>query len=67
MYFGQKLVLHVEEGIEEIRAFISPPMPMEQQLSQEAAPGKAGGCTVFDNPVGTAPGCAFEADLASMC
>ena len=57
--FGQKLVLH-QDILEEIRRFyegaVHAPMP-ENNTQQAELPE---GCTVFDNPVGTAPGCAFE-------
>ena len=57
--FGQTLVLH-QDILEEIRRFyegaIHAPMP-ENNTQQAELPE---GCTVFDNPVGTAPGCAFE-------
>ena len=59
--FGQKLVLH-EDILETIRIFFErnahiamPPNNVQQAELPE-------GCTVFDNPVGTAPGCAFDAD-----
>lgn len=59
--FGKKLVLH-EEFAANIRAFyesaLHVPMP-ENNLRQAELPE---GCTVFDNPVGTAPGCAFKAE-----
>ena len=59
--FGQKLVLHSDIA-EDIRAFyesaLHVPMP-KNNLQQAELPQ---GCTVFDNPVGTAPGCAFEAE-----
>jgi len=59
--FGQKLVLH-EDILENIRIFFERnahiKMP-ENNIQQAELPE---GCTVFDNPVGTAPGCAFEAD-----
>ena len=59
--FGQKLVLHADI-LADIRAFyqsaLHVPMP-ENNIQQAELPE---GCTVFDNPVGTAPGCAFEAD-----
>ena len=58
--FGQKLVLHADI-LADIRAFyqsaLHVPMP-ENNIQQAELPE---GCTVFDNPVGTAPGCAFEA------
>lgn len=57
--FGQTLVLH-RDILEEIRRFyegaIHAPMP-ENNTQQAELPE---GCTIFDNPVGTAPGCAFE-------
>ena len=57
--FGQTLVLH-QDILEEIRRFyegaIHAPMP-ENNTQQAELPE---GCTVFDNPAGTAPGCAFE-------
>lgn len=59
--FGQKLVLH-EDILETIRIFFErnahikmPPNNIQQAELPE-------GCVVFDNPVGTAPGCAFESD-----
>ena len=59
--FGQKLVLH-EDILEDIRAFYQSALhvPMPENNTQQAEQPE--GCTVFDNPVGTAPGCAFEAD-----
>ena len=58
--FGQKLVLH-EDILEDIRAFYQSALhvPMPENNTQQAELPE--GCTVFDNPVGTAPGCAFEA------
>lgn len=57
--FGQKLVLH-PEILEGIRAFYESALhvPMPENNAQQAEFPE--GCTVFDNPVGTAPGCAFE-------
>lgn len=56
--FGKKLVLH-PDILEEIRTFyesaLHVPMP-ENNTRQAELPE---GCVVFDNPVGTAPGCAF--------
>ena len=59
--FGQKLVLH-EDILEDIRAFYQSALhvPMPENNTQQAELPE--GCTVFDNPVGTAPGCAFEAE-----
>ena len=59
--FGQKLVLH-QDILEDIRVFFEKNVHMkmpENNVQQAELPE---GCTVFDNPVGTAPGCAFEAD-----
>ena len=57
--FGREMVFH-EEIVEEIRRFYETslhiPMP-ENNRAQGYLPVN---CTVFDNPVGTAPGCAFE-------
>ncbi len=57
--FGRELELH-EDILEDIRAWfrtkLGRPMP-ENNVQQAMLPM---GCTVFDNPVGTAPGCAFE-------
>ena len=57
--FGQKLVLH-QDILEDIRVFFEKNVHMkmpENNVQQAELPE---GCTVFDNPVGTAPGCAFE-------
>ena len=56
--FGRELVLH-EDILETIRSYFARSgrtMP-ENNVQQAMLPV---GCTVFDNPVGTAPGCAFE-------
>ena len=57
--FGKELELH-EDILEEIRTWfltkLGKNMP-ENNVQQALLPV---GCTVFDNPVGTAPGCAFE-------
>ncbi|MBQ0037333.1 MAG: competence/damage-inducible protein A [Clostridiales bacterium] len=59
--FGRKTVFH-PEIVEEIQHYFDTvfrrPMP-ECNLQQAYLPE---GCTIFHNPVGTAPGCAFEAD-----
>ena len=55
--FGRELVLH-EDILETIRSYFARSgrtMP-ENNVQQAMLPV---GCTVFDNPVGTAPGCAF--------
>ena len=56
--FGRELELH-EDILETIRSFFAKTgrtMP-ENNVQQAMLPVN---CTVFDNPVGTAPGCAFE-------
>lgn len=57
--FGRKLILH-EDILEEIRGYFEKKrgakMP-ENNVQQAMLPE---GCTVFTNPVGTAPGCAIE-------
>lgn len=59
--FGREMVLH-EDILEEIRTWfqtkLGKAMP-ENNVQQAMLPV---GCTVFDNPVGTAPGCAFAED-----
>lgn len=59
--FGRELELH-EDILEEIRSWfrtkMGKPMP-ENNVQQAMLPVN---CTVFDNPVGTAPGCAFQED-----
>ena len=59
--FGRRLVLH-EDILEEIRSFYESALhvPMPENNTQQAELPE--GCAIFDNPVGTAPGCAFEAD-----
>ena len=56
--FDQPLVLH-PDILEEIRVFYESALhvPMPENNAQQAMLPQ--GCTVFDNPVGTAPGCAF--------
>lgn len=58
--FGKPLVLH-QDILDAIRAYFEKNVHMkmpENNVQQAELPE---GCTVFDNPVGTAPGCAFEA------
>jgi len=59
--FGKPLILH-PDILEDIRAFYESALhvPMPENNTQQAELPQ--GCTVFDNPVGTAPGCAFEAE-----
>ena len=60
--FGKKLIFN-EEVAEKIRGFFKKRLPhmkmTENNLRQAELPE---GCIIFDNGVGTAPGCAFEAD-----
>ena len=60
--FGKKLVFH-EDIAEHIREFFSKRLNRaamtENNLRQAELPE---GCVIFDNGVGTAPGCAFQAD-----
>ena len=57
--FGRPLVLH-PDILEGIRAFYEAALhvTMPENNAQQAELPE--GCRVFDNPVGTAPGCAFE-------
>lgn len=57
--FDQPLVPH-PDILEEIRVFYESALhvPMPENNAQQAMLPQ--GCTVFDNPVGTAPGCAFS-------
>ncbi len=56
--FGRKLVLH-EDILEEIRGYFEKRgVKMPENNTQQAMLPE--GCTVFTNPVGTAPGCAIE-------
>ncbi|MCI8910578.1 MAG: competence/damage-inducible protein A [Oscillibacter sp.] len=59
--FGRALVPH-PEILEDIRTFYETAihMPMPPNNAQQAELPED--CVVFDNPVGTAPGCAFEAE-----
>ena len=57
--FGRELELH-EDILEEIRTWFQTKMGKtmpENNVQQAMLPVN---CTVFDNPVGTAPGCAFQ-------
>ena len=59
--FGKKLMFH-PDILEDIRAFyesaLHVPMPMNNAQQAELPED----CVIFDNPFGTAPGCAFEAE-----
>ena len=59
--FGKKLVLH-QDILDDIRTFYEGALhvPMPENNTQQAELPE--GCVIFDNPNGTAPGCAFEAD-----
>ena len=59
--FGKPLVLH-KDILETIRVYFerNGHMTMPENNVQQAELPE--GCVVFDNPVGTAPGCAFEVD-----
>ena len=59
--FGKPLILH-PDILEDIRAFYESALhvPMPENNTQQAELPE--GCVVFDNPVGTAPGCAFESE-----
>ncbi|WP_295765657.1 competence/damage-inducible protein A [uncultured Oscillibacter sp.] len=59
--FGRPLILH-PDILEDIRAFYESALhvPMPENNTQQAELPE--GCVIFDNPVGTAPGCAFEAE-----
>ncbi len=57
--FGKRLVLH-PDILENIRLFYESALhvPMPENNTQQAELPED--CVIFDNPVGTAPGCAFE-------
>lgn len=57
--FGKRLILH-PDILENIRLFYESALhvPMPENNTQQAELPE--GCVIFDNPVGTAPGCAFE-------
>ena len=59
--FGKKLVLH-QDILDDIRTFYEGALhvPMPENNTQQAELPED--CVIFDNPNGTAPGCAFEAD-----
>ncbi|MDE7011492.1 MAG: competence/damage-inducible protein A [Oscillospiraceae bacterium] len=59
--FGRELELH-EDILEEIKTWFETKLGRkmtDNNIQQAMLPVN---CTVFDNPVGTAPGCAFEED-----
>ena len=59
--FGKPLVLH-EDILETIRLYFERNTHIKMPENNRQQAELPVGCTVFDNPVGTAPGCAFEAD-----
>ena len=59
--FGKPLVLH-EDILETIRYYFEHNSHIKMPENNRQQAELPVGCTVFDNPVGTAPGCAFEAD-----
>ena len=59
--FGLPLERH-EDVVEGIRAFYRESLHREMPENNCRQADLPVGCTVFDNPVGTAPGCAFEKD-----
>lgn len=59
--FGKPLVLH-PDILEAIRVYFEKNVHMKMPSNNVQQAELPKGCTVFDNPVGTAPGCAFEAD-----
>ena len=56
--FGKPLVLH-KDIVEDLRVFFEKNVHMEMPSNNIQQAELPEGCTVFDNPVGTAPGCAF--------
>lgn len=56
--FGKPLVLH-QDIVEDLRVFFEKNVHMEMPSNNIQQAELPEGCTVFDNPVGTAPGCAF--------
>ena len=59
--FGKPLVLH-QDIVELLKVFFEKNVHMKMPSNNLQQAELPEGCTVFDNPVGTAPGCAFEAD-----
>jgi len=57
--FRQPLVLH-PDILENIRVFYREALHQEMPLNNTQQAELPVGCTIFDNAVGTAPGCAFE-------
>ena len=59
--FGKPLVLH-QDILDGLKVFFEKNVHMKMPSNNVQQAELPDGCTVFDNPVGTAPGCAFEAD-----
>ncbi len=59
--FGRKLIFH-PEILEEIRAFYTSALHMAMPDNNRQQAELPEGCVIFQNPVGTAPGCAFATD-----
>lgn len=59
--FDKPLVLH-QDIVEDLKIFFEKNVHMKMPSNNLQQAELPEGCTVFDNPVGTAPGCAFEAD-----
>ena len=59
--FGKPLVLH-QDIVDDLKVFFEKNVHMKMPSNNLQQAELPEGCTVFDNPVGTAPGCAFEAD-----
>ena len=59
--FGKPLVFH-PDILETIRNFFERNAHIKMPENNRQQAELPEGCTVFDNPVGTAPGCAFEAN-----
>ena len=59
--FGKPLVFH-PDILETIRFYFEHNAHIKMPENNRPQAELPEGCVVFDNPVGTAPGCAFEAD-----
>ncbi|MCF2663796.1 competence/damage-inducible protein A [Oscillibacter valericigenes] len=59
--FGKPLVLH-QDILDDLKVFFEKNVHMKMPSNNVQQAELPEGCTVFDNPVGTAPGCAFESD-----
>ena len=57
--FGKPLVLH-QDILDDLKVFFEKNIHMKMPSNNLQQAELPEGCTVFDNPVGTAPGCAFE-------